>query len=257
MPPLLSNPDHLLVATFLVAALAAWVHGFIGLGFPLITTPLLTVLTDLQTAVIATVLPNIAINILSIVRGGNWSASLGRHWPLALYVLLGSFIGTQLLIGLPALPLKVFLAVAMLVSLNLDRLKRLDWHGILQHPHLAPALFGITAGILAGTVNVSVPPLAIYFLALALTPVATVQLFNLCFIVGKLTQAISLGAAGALGSQQLLASLPLTGVCLVALFLGMRIQERLSPAAYRRWLNRTLLAMALVLLAQASWELLA
>ena len=255
MPHLLTEPDHLLLATFFIAAIAAWVHGFIGLGFPLITTPLLTLLTDLHTAVIATILPNIAINVLSIARGGHWSESIGRHWPLAVYVLLGSVIGTQLLIGLPAMPLKIFLALAILVSLNLDRLKRLDWHGVLSHPHLAPAFFGILAGIFSGTVNVSVPPLAIYFLGLSLTPVATVQLFNLCFIVGKVTQAVSLAIAGELGMDTLLASVPLTVISLAALAAGMRWQKRMSGNRYRLWLNRTLLVMAVVLIIQVSIEL--
>lgn len=81
------------------------------------------------------------------------------------------------------------------------------------------------------------------------------QLFNLYFIVGKVTQAVSLGAAGALGVHEVMASLPLTAGCLGALLLGMRVQKGLSPAGYRQWLNRTLLVMALVLLGQVAYSL--
>lgn len=250
--PLASADPALLIllATFVVVAVAAFVHGFIGLGFPIITTPCLAVITDLRTAVILTVLPNIAVNIVSIARGGQWSDSLGQHWRLAIYVLLGSLLGTQLLVGLPPEPLKLGLAAMIVVSLNLNRIKRFDWRRLLARRRLSEACFGTVAGILSGTVNVSVPPLAIYFMGLQMTPLATVQVFNLCFIIGKLTQAGSLAAAGLLGRADLLASLPLTVVALICLRLGMGFGQRLSPDAYRSWLDRTLWAMAAVLVLQ-------
>ena len=245
--------DHALaiaLATYFVVAFAAFVHGFIGLGFPMITTPCLALLTDLRTAVIVTVLPNIAVNIVSIARGGKWSESLGQHWRLAVYVFLGSLLGTQLLVGLPSEPLKLGLAAMIVVSLNLNRIKRFDWKLLLSRRRLSEACFGTVAGILSGTVNVSVPPLAIYFMGLQLTPLATVQVFNLCFIIGKLTQAGSLAAASLLGCAELLASVPLAIVALLCLRLGMGFGKRLSPAAYRNWLDRTLWAMAAVLVVQ-------
>ena len=196
MPHDLLSPPLLLACIALIVGIAAFAHGVIGVGFPLITTPCIALLTDLKTAVLITVLPNILLNILSILRGGNWRDSLLKHWRLAAYVLLGSLVGTQLLIGLPAEPLKLALALMMLVSINLNRLKKLDWSFLRRHRRTSEAAFGLIGGILSGTVNVSVPPLAIYFIGLDLSPVATVQLFNLCFIVGKLTQAGTLAAHG-------------------------------------------------------------
>ena len=87
--PSLEPATWVLLATYLIVAVAAFAHGFIGLGFPMITTPCLALLTDLRTAVIVSVLPNIAVNIVSIARGGRWADSIGQHWRLAIYVLLG------------------------------------------------------------------------------------------------------------------------------------------------------------------------
>jgi len=42
---------------------------------------------------------------------------------------------------------------------------------------------------LSGAVNVALPPLVIYLLALEMTPIALTQTLNLCFISGKLVQA--------------------------------------------------------------------
>lgn len=250
--PGLEPATWVLLATYLIVAVAAFAHGFIGLGFPMITTPCLALLTDLRTAVIVSVLPNIAVNIVSIARGGRWAESIGQHWRLAIYVFLGSLFGTQLLVGLPTDPLKLGLAAMIVVSLNINRIKRLDWQVLLSRRRLSEACFGTFAGILSGTVNVSVPPLAIYFMGLQLSPLATVQVFNLCFIIGKLTQAASLGAAGLLGWDQLAASVPLAIVALLCLRLGMGFGKRLSPAAYRSWLDRTLWVMAGVLVAQVA-----
>jgi len=244
------SPELLLAAIAIVVGIAAFVHGVIGIGFPLITTPCIALLTDLKTAVLVTVLPNILLNVLSILRGGNWRDNLAEHWRLAAYVFVGSLVGTQFLIGLPAEPLKLALALMMLVSLNLNRLKTWDWSFLTTRRRTSEAAFGLAAGVLSGTVNVSVPPLAIYFLGLALSPTATVQLFNVCFIVGKLTQAGTLAAHGEFTAAILWQSAGLTvlaGICLIP---GMRIQSRLETATYRRWLNATLALMAALMLVQ-------
>lgn len=250
MPHDFLSPPLLLACIALIVGIAAFAHGVIGVGFPLITTPCIALLTDLKTAVLITVLPNILLNTLSILRGGNWRDSLLKHWRLAAYVLLGSLVGTQLLIGLPAEPLKLALALMMLVSINLNRLKKLDWSFLRRHRRTSEAAFGLIGGILSGTVNVSVPPLAIYFIGLDLTPVATVQLFNLCFIVGKLTQAGTLAAHGEFTAAILWQSAGLTVLAVACLIPGMRIQARMDASTYRRWLNRTLLLMAALMLLQ-------
>ena len=81
-----------LVAIVITAGIA---HGAIGFGFPLISTPLVALLVDIKTAVLITVVPNIAVNIVSIVRGGNWRESIGRYWPMATWVVSGTLIGTH------------------------------------------------------------------------------------------------------------------------------------------------------------------
>ncbi len=248
---LLQSPALFAVA-LAVVAVAALAHGITGLGFPIITTPLLAMLTDFKTAVIISVFPNIAVNLVSVAKGGNWRASLGRHWPVAAFVLLGSIAGTRLLIYADTNLLKLLLAAMILVSVNQEALKRLDWGWLTRHPRLSDAGVGLTAGVLSGTVNVTVPPLVIYFMVLGLSPVAMTQVMNLCFLVGKGTQAATLALAGEIGRAAVVSSLPLTGAALAALFVGLRIQQSISRAAYQRMLRRILLAMALLLLWQVA-----
>ena len=113
-----------IVAISVVAGLA---HGTIGFGFPVISTPLVALLTDVKTAVLVTVIPNIAVNVISILRGGRWRESIGRHWPVAAAVVAGTLVGTRLLLVAPPEPLKVLLAAMIIVYLQHEGLRRLDW----------------------------------------------------------------------------------------------------------------------------------
>ncbi|MGZ8231548.1 MAG: TSUP family transporter [Burkholderiales bacterium] len=70
-------------------------QGAPGFGFPAIATPVLVLMTDVKTAIILNLLPNFTVNAISVIRGGNWSASLGRYWPVAVWVLAGSFLGAD------------------------------------------------------------------------------------------------------------------------------------------------------------------
>ena len=60
--------------------------------------------------------------------------------------------------------------------------------------------FGLAAGIAAGSTNVMVPILIIYALELGLGATAMVQVFNMCFLAGKVAQMVMFAAAGLIGS---------------------------------------------------------
>ena len=116
-----------LVAIILVGAIA---HGAVGFGFPLISTPLIALLMDVKTAVLITVVPNILVNSVSILRGGNWRESIGKYWPIAIWVVLGTLVGTHFLLVAPPELLQVLLAAMIMVFLLQDRIRQLDWSWI-------------------------------------------------------------------------------------------------------------------------------
>src|SRR5205814_1662013 len=164
-----------------IIVLAGLAHGTLGFGFPIISTPLVALLVDVKTAVLVTVLPNIAVNIVSILRGGNWRESIGKYWPLALWVVLGTLAGSRLLLTAPHEPLQLLLALMIVVFLLQDRLWQLDWSWVKRKPQLAAFFFGVTAGVLSGAVNVALPPLVIYLMTQQLSPIALTQSLNLGF----------------------------------------------------------------------------
>jgi len=232
--------------------LAGVTQGALGFGFPAIATPLLVLMTDVKTAIILNLLPNFTVNAISSVSGGNLNASLGRYWPVAAWVLAGSWAGASFIIVAPQEPVRLLLAFAILAYLCQQRLAQLDWRWIARRPRLSAAVFGLTGGFFSGSVNNSLPPLLIYFNLLGLELTAMTQILNLCFLGGKAVQAATLGVAGEISLVAVMANVPLTLVGLAGMWLGTRLQRRISPATYARLLRRILFAIALALLWQGT-----
>jgi uncharacterized membrane protein YfcA len=253
------HPDSFSLLLWILAAVITFfsglLHGSLGLGFSMMATPLLAILTDVRSAILFTLLPTIVVNVISILRGGNWRESLGRHWPLALLIPLGSILGTYLLINIDPSPFRLLLAGIILLYLYNDRVNpgQLTW--VRSQRWLAYLVFGLGAGFLAGTVNVMVPLLIILALELGLTPLALVQLFNFCFLTGKVAQVGAFAAANVLTPALLTATLPFAAIAAGALYLGMRIRDRVDARTYQGWLRRVLGVLVAVLIAQYLFDL--
>ena len=142
----------------------------------------------------------------------------------------------------------------MILYLLQARLRVLDWSWINRHQQASAVLFGCMGGFLGGTVNVTVPPLVIYFMALSVESLAMTQILNLCFLVSKSTQAITLGVSGQIGLDVLVATAPLTITGAAALLVGLRIQSRIRAQVYQALLRAVLWLMVLVLGVQAGWH---
>lgn len=226
------------------------VHGTLGLGFPLIATPLLALFVDVRSAIVITLLPTVTVNVVSIVRGGRWRESVGKFWPLAVYAVIGSVFGTWSLIITDPAPYKVLLAVLILLYLGVNRLGVVRMRWVSSNPGWSMLTFGLAAGVASGTTNVMVPILIIYTLELGLAASAMVQVFNMCFFAGKITQIGMFISAGVIGSEMLVSTAPLAVVALIALLFGMAIRDRFPTDTYRNVIRSGLLVIAIVLIVQ-------
>ncbi|WP_035480200.1 sulfite exporter TauE/SafE family protein [Aliagarivorans marinus] len=244
------SPELLFLASCaLVVIFAAFVHGSVGLGFPMIATPLLASLSDLPTAIMLTLLPTTAVNLMSIASEGRILAALRRYWLLALMSLVGSAIGTQILIASQSDIFKLLLAVSILSYLALDRFK-LSMPWIAKHPGPARILCGLLAGLLGGLTNVMAPVLIVYALESKLEKREFIQASNLCFLGGKLIQLCLFSLHGRYTGEVLGQSALLVVFVLIALNVGIRLRRRLSSEHYRPMLKGLLLVLAGVLFYQ-------
>ncbi|MDH3638823.1 MAG: sulfite exporter TauE/SafE family protein [Gammaproteobacteria bacterium] len=249
--PILDDVSFAHLALFTVIIFASGlVHGTMGLGFPVIATPLLALVLDVRSAILVTLLPTAVVNVASVLRGGHWRESLGKFWPLAVYAVIGSAVGTSLIIVSDPTPFKLLLALLIFLYLGSGWLGTLKMSWARTHTARSMLVFGFIAGVAAGATNVMVPILIIYTLELGLTTTAMVQVFNMCFLSGKLMQMATFASAGMLGTELLLSTAPLAGVALAALFLGMAVRDRISTDNYRGIVRGTLFVVALILIGQ-------
>ena len=248
--PGFTDPTALsLLILFSILFFAGLVHGTLGLGFPLIATPLVALISDVRSAILVLLLPTLVMNVASVIKGGRWDKSIGKYWPLAAYGVVGSVLGTRLLIVTDPAPYKLLLAAIILVYLNVHRIGlSLGW--VKSRPAIAAAVFGTLGGLLAGTVNVMVPALIIFALELGLATTIMVQVFNFCFFFGKISQAIVFADAGALTGPILISTVPLAGVTLGAVFIGMALRSRVNQDTYKAWLRKVLYIITGLLIAQ-------
>lgn len=231
---------------------AGLTQGVLGFGFPTISTPILFLVTDAKTAIILNLLPNFVVNLISVVRGGNWRASLGKYWPVAVYVPIGSFFGAWFLIVAPQEPIRLLLALMIFAYLYQQRLAKLDWGWLTRYPRLSELAFGMTGGFFSGSVNNSLPPLLIYFMLLGVEVTVMTQILNLCFLGGKVVQAATLGFSGEIRLSAALANVPLTLIGLAGMYAGTRLQKRFSARTYSRLLRKILFVIAFVLVWQGA-----
>jgi uncharacterized membrane protein YfcA len=234
-----------IVATMLLSGL---VHGTLGLGFPMMATPVLASMTDVRSAILITLLPTMAVNIASIANNRATLSTTRPFLPLVIFTLLGSIAGAAVLAAVDPAPFRILLAGLILLYLwNGLRIPR-TW--LDNNALTAMALFGICAGLSAGITNVMVAILIVYFLSLETPRTTMVPTLNACFLSGKLMQIGVLSVAGLVSLRLVLETAPLALAAVAALWLGQRIQPKIKVDTYQAVLRKLLLLMAIVLIYQ-------
>jgi uncharacterized membrane protein YfcA len=241
----------LFIVAGLISFISAFIHGSIGLGFPMVATPLLALFTDIQTAIILTLPPSLLTNIISIKSEGNIARATRQHLLLAIFVMSGSTIGTQVLIFTNTEIFKALLAVAILMYLLAEKVNfKLGW--VSKHQVFSKAVFGISAGILGGLTNVMAPVLIIFALESNYSKKDTIQALNFCFLFGKITQLILFAANSKLTHRQFSVSSIMFLTAALALFWGIKIRRNIEVNNYRKLLRLVLLILAVLLFYQVS-----
>ena len=234
----------------LVVVVAGLVHGTLGLGFPLVATPMLSVVLDVRLAIGLTLLPVVAVNVASIVTSGVGFDRIRPYLPLALAAIAGTIVGSMALVWLNPDPFRLILAALIVLWLSSERLFGSRLSSLERYPLTAMLGFGFIAGIAAGSTNVMVAVLIIYVIEMRLPRAHTVAVLNFCFLSGKLTQIGTLSFAGVLSMPLIVVNVGLTLIAISALLLGVRLSGRIAVDTYRVLLRLLLLLLAFVLVVQ-------
>jgi uncharacterized protein len=234
----------------LALAFAGFVQGALGLGFPMLATPMIAAATDMRTAVILILLPCVATTVTNIAMSGPFMHTLRRYWFMPVCMFVGAGIGARLFVAFPQFPFALLLAGVIMLYLYLDHLGRVEWAFVARHRVASGVGFALLAGLSEGSANVAAPPLLMYLFSLNVDRMAFVQILNLCFTVGKPTQMVILTTEGGVTWTQWAATLPFVVIATATTIVGIKMRDRIDAKTYRRWLLRLLFVIALVLVIQ-------
>lgn len=242
------STDFLIIFSTIIFV-SSLVHGSIGFGFPMIATPLLAMVTDMKTAILYIAIPTLLINLISIYSEGDFLEAIKRFYPLALIGMIGSAIGTQILIYSSSELFKLLLAFSILLYLFIQKFKiQMKW--IREKKTLSMVVFGLIAGIIGGLTNVMASILIIYSLESKHSKKEIIQSTNLCFLFGKVTQIVLFTFNGSFTYELLTLSFSSLIIVVIAMFVGLKIKDKMPKESYVKVVKVVLFLIACVLIYQ-------
>ena len=242
------NTDFLLIIS-LIIFISSLVHGSIGFGFPMIATPLLAMITDMKTAILYIAIPTLLINLISIYSEGNFLQAVKKFYPLALMGMIGSAIGTQILIYSSTDFFKLLLAISIFLYLFIQKFKiQMQW--IEKKRRLSVVVFGLVAGFIGGLTNVMASILIIYSLESKHTKKEIIQSTNLCFLFGKVIQIVLFTIHGSFNQELLMISFSSLIVVAIAMFVGLKVKNKIPQEVYKKVIKVVLFIIASFLVYQ-------
>ena len=239
------------LAVIVLASFAgALVKSVVGLGYPVIAVPIITLVLGVPDAVVLVALPNLAANVFLHLESRDARSEARDLAALVGYGVVGAVIGTVALVHLPEEPLMVGLAAMVLVFVVV----------FLRHPELtlsesttrrgAPFV-GVVAGLAQGAIGVSGPVVATWVHGYRLAARAYVHSVTLVFGVTGLAQAVVLVVQGQFTAQRLLGSLVAAVPMVAATLIGLRLRPRLAGPTFDKVVLGVVSFSAVALLFQA------
>lgn len=221
---------------------AAVVRGYSGFGFSLLAiTSLALVLPPSETIPLIFMLEVAAsLSLLpSIWKDINWRA-IG--W-LSLGCLIGTPFGVWFLATVPAAPMRIALALAVLASVTLL------WSGYVRKtmPNAAETIAtGGVSGLLNGAFGMGGPPVVVFFFnSPAGASVSRASL--IAFFIGTDTMGLGfLQREGLITTDALYRCLVMVPALLAGQWVGARSFKTADAGQFRRWVLRILVVLALL-----------
>jgi len=236
-----------IVATFF---LAGTVKGVIGLGLPTVSLALLTVATDLTSAMALLLVPSLVTNLWQALVGGHFTAALRRTWPFLAAATLTVWLGALALTRVDLALLSALLGALLVVysALSLAGLRLTVSTG--REAWLGP-LAGAANGILTGMTGSFVVPGVLYLQALGLSRDMLIQAMGLLFTASTLALAAALGGNDLLTRDLGVWSAVAVVPALIGMAIGRRVRQSLSEERFRRAFFVALLILGGYIIANA------
>ncbi len=235
-----------LLAVFVVVALAGAVQGMVGFGFALAAVPLLAVALGARDTVVLVALLTVPLN-----AGIVWRHHRDVVRPTARRQMLAALIGMPFgVVVLLAVSPQVLLAViSVAVLATVVALVR----GVELHPHGPRVDYGsgFVSGVLATSIGVNGPPLVAVYHGRGFAPAAFRATASAVFFVTGVVAAVLLVGAGAMSADGWWALVPGLLALPVGWLVGDWLHHRTDPERFRNLVLVLLVVAALTAGAEA------
>ena len=227
---------------------AAVVRGYSGFGFAMVA------ITSLSLAIpVSEIIP--PVFMMEITASLSLMPGIWRHvhwkalWLLWLGCLIGTPIGVWILATVPAAPMKIALAVAVLGAVLLFR----SGYVRKSTPNAAETIAtGGAAGFLNGAIGIVAPPVVVFFFG-SPVGIAIGRASLIAFFIGTDSTGLGfLAQEGLVTKEGFYRFLLFVPMLLTGQWLGARSFRRAEPAEFRRWVLRILSVLALLTGAQGA-----
>ncbi|MFZ5556446.1 MAG: sulfite exporter TauE/SafE family protein [Pseudomonadota bacterium] len=237
-----------------VCAVALFAGGFakgaVGIGLPLVSVPLIATFVSVPKALALLTIPLFVTNIWQCLHGGHIREVGRRFWRVALLLILGIGLGTQLLVNLDQRTLYLVMGLMVLVYPVLSILNPEIRVPARAEAWLGPAI-ALPSGLIGGMSGFFGPPLILYLTGLRLPKDVFIASVALMFLSGAVALTVFLAGHGVLGRDDLAASVAALAPAVGGIYFGQRIRARISQQTFERALLFVLVLIALNLLRRA------
>jgi hypothetical protein len=232
--------------TIVIAATALAIgglsKGILGVGLPMVATPILSTFAPIPDVVAVMYFPIFATNFYQALAGGHFTATFKRFWPMLLVVLAATPVGTFSLVKLSAGTVSVLLgiAVAVFAGASLARPSLRVSPG-WERPISLGA--GVIGGFFGGMVLIGGPPVIMMMVALHLKKEEFIGAMGLVYLTMLIPAGFSLVGFGVLTTAHVVPGLISLIPVGAALFLGQWVRGRIDEERFRKVL---LISMVLI-----------
>ena len=230
--------------------MAGVVKGILGIGVPVVSVSLLSLVINVPMAVSLLPVPILLSNLWQSLPSGWATRTFKRFGPLIVALVVGTFAGARLLVDVDQRILIGIVGTAVLVFAV---------SGYYPHRlHLGPrgerrlgVPVGFLAGVLGGMTTFFGPPLIMFLFALKLDKDEFVGTISTLYLCAAVPLVVALGMVGFMGPDEYLRSTAAAAPLFLGVLVGQWLRTRISQSAFRRGLLFMLLVVGVRLIVSA------
>ncbi len=240
------DPTTIAIA-FAVLLVGGLAKGVLGVGLPMVATPILSIFWPIPEVVAVMFFPVFVSNFYQALAGGHLTMMARRFWPILLTMLIATPIGSLALVRLSPGTVSVLLGVAVAVFALASLLKpSLRINPRLEHP--IGVFAGAIGGFFGGLVLIGGPAVIMLMVALHLKKEEFIGAMGLVYMGMLIPAGISLVGLGVIRTEHILPGLATLIPVGIALVLGQYLRGKIDEARFRTVLLVSMIVIGLNLI---------